>query len=780
MKSFRILLPFLMALILGTQAPAQEGVAIGQWRTHMPYQKVIGVEILGSLVYAATDYELFTYDKDDNSLRILNKINGLSDVGISAIRRNETLDMLVVAYKNANIDLIDKNGNIYNMSEIKDKTILGNKTINDVTFKEHLAYFACGFGIVVYDLNRQEVKDTYYIGNNGEAVNVTDIAFYNDRIYAATTDGLYYADASSNTLSNFASWTFDMTLIQPHLSYNELEAFEGKLFLNYSDGSYDKDTLFVFDGNHWDYFNPAYSSNKREIRAVGDRLLISNYSSVHIYNTAMEQASSIYGCGGTLYPMSVIPDTDGYFWIGDMRRGMIHAKDSWTYDEIKPNGTYSKNVFELSHQGKHVWIATGGHASNWSNLYEKDGVCHFDGNWWTNINNTNVTEFSDENIVDFVCCATDPLNTDVTYVGSWGKGVLKLENDEYIMRYDTTNSSLGVWTQNHNRVNISGLAFDSHGNLWVANTGANNLLSMMDRDGHWRPFNLGGVNSGIDISIMVIDHNDYKWILRRAGNDDKIIVFNDNGTFDDPSDDQVVSLRCVEGQGGISGSAVNCLAVDRNGYVWVGTDSGPCVFMDTKKIFNSPQHDASQVKIPRNDGTDQADPLFNEIKVLSIAVDGNNNKWFGLESGVYEMSPDCKTELLHFTTDNSPLLDNSVNTMTINDDGEVFFGTDQGVISYRGAATPGGSTNTDVTVYPNPVRPGYSGYVGIKGLVEDALVRITTVDGAFVTQLLAEGGQAVWDCTTVDGQKVQPGIYLVFISTKSGKERYATKILVMN
>ena len=118
--------------------------------------------------------------------------------------------------------------------------------------------------------------------------------------------------------------------------------------------------------------------------------------------------------------------------------------------------------------------------------------------------------------------------------------------------------------------------------------------------------------------------------------------------------------------------------------------------------------------------------------------------------------------------------------MVINDDGEVFFGTDLGVISYRGTATPGGSTNTDVVVFPNPVRPGFNGYVGIKGLVEDALVRITTVDGAFVTEIIAEGGQAVWDCTTLNGQKVQPGIYLVFVSTYEGTERYATKILIMD
>ncbi len=758
---------------------AQEGVGIGNWRTHMPYGNVIDVELLGSKVYAATNYELFTYDKDDGSIQILNKINGLSDIGISVIRRNPTLDILMVAYANANIDLIDKQGNIYNMSDIKDKNILGNKTINNVAFKGGMAYVACGFGIVVFDLSKQEVKDTYYIGSNGSAVNVTDIAFFNGRIYAATTDGLYYAEENNNNLADFSSWSFDNSLIHPHLGYNEMEAFGGKLFLNYTDETFDADTLFVYDGNQWGYFNKSFVTNKREMRACGNRLLISGYYQVFVYDESLNEVDRIYACGGTLYPNTVVMD-ENVFWIGDRLRGMISARSSFNYELIQPNGPYSKSVFELSSYGKHVWIATGGHAPNWSKLYSKDGVCHFDGNWWSNLNRKTIPEFEDENISDFICCATDPMDTTVTYVGTWGSGVLKFKSNKYVMRYDASNSSLEAWTQDQRYVMISGLAFDSHGNLWVANSGANNLLSVMDRNGQWHAYNLGGTNSGIDIGNMIIDGNDYKWILRRSGSDDKIIVFNDNRTLDNTADDQVKSLRCVTGHGGISGSSANCFVVDRNGAVWVGTDSGPCYYSDTRKIFDSGNYDASVVLVPRNDGTTNADPLFNEIKVLSIAIDGNNNKWFGLESGVYELTPDCKTELLHFNVDNSPLLDNSVNTMVINEDGEVFFGTDQGVVSYRGSATPGGPTNNDVVVYPNPVRPGYSGYVGIKGLVEDALVNITTVDGAFVTQLVAEGGQAVWDCTTVDGRKVLPGIYLVFVSTLDGKERLATKILVMN
>lgn len=773
----------LMFLAVGISAFAQESVGIGKWRTHMPYQNIIDVELLGSKVYAATPYELFTYDKDDNSLQVLNKINGLSDIGISTIRRNEKLDVLMVAYTNANVDLIDNQGNIYNMRDIKDKHSLANKTINNVVFKDDLAYCACGFGIVVFDLSRKEVKDTYYIGPEGSALNVTDIAFYNGRIYASTTEGLYYADENNGNLANFASWSFDNSLIHPHLGYKEMEVFANKLIINYTTGFNEGDTTFFFDGNSWDYMDPEIVGIKREFRVSGDNLLVCEYSKVMIYDKMLQRVSIIFGCGGEISPNSVVRDSDNYYWIGDGYRGLIKARNTWNYEtDMTPNGPSSKNVFELSSLGRHVWIATGGHGTNWSKLYSRDGVCHFDGDWWTNMNWKTVPRWGIEMVKDLVCCAADPMDTTVLYVGTWGHGLLKMKDDKYVDRYDFgfSQSTLERWISDQTLTLVSGLAFDSKGVLWVANSGANNLLSAMDRNGGWRSFNLGGAISGLDISTMIIDKNDYKWILRRAGSDDKIFVFDDNGTLDNKADDRVAVLRCIKGQGGISGTTVNCLALDRDGNVWIGTDSGPCFFSDSRKIFESDSYDAEVVLVPRNDGTDQADPLFNEIKVLSIAVDGNNNKWFGLESGVYEMSPDCRTELLHFTTDNSPLLDNSVTSLAVNDDGEVFFGTNQGVISYRGTATPGGDTNKDVTVYPNPVRPGFQGYVGIKGLVKDALVRITTVDGLFVTELNAEGGQAVWDCTTLNGQKVQPGIYLVFVSTRDGKEKYATKILVMN
>ena len=768
MKYLKFFTLIIASWLFSTNLFAQDGVSIGNWRTHLPYQKVIAVEPVGNKIYAATEYELFYYDTQDNS------INGLSDIGISTMRYNTSQRKLFVAYTNANVDLIDSDGNIKNMSEIKDKNIVGNKRINNVFCNGDLAYVACGFGIVVFDLKKEEVKDTYYIGNQGDAVNVTDIAFFQGRIYASTDDGVYYAAQDAPNLANYSAWHFDSSLIHPHLAYTEMEVFYGKLYLNY-DGGYNSDTLFVNDGNHWGYFDKQDVNQKYELRAYNDRFILTNRYGISVRDANLNESLAIHSPGGSIEPLSAALDNSGNFWIGDTRRGLIKTTDGWNNTDVKPNGPASKNVFELQACGDQVWIATGGHAANWGKRYMHEGVARFDG-LWTILNNTTLPDFND--YTDFVCTATNPNDPSVTYVGTWGSGILKFKDNELVEVYNADNSTLDYWVQDHSLINISGLAFDSRGNLWVANTGVPNLLSMMEPNGTWHSYNLGGTLSAIDIGTLLIDHNNYKWITRRNG---EVIVFNDNGTFDNAADDQVVNLNTAAGSGHLAGS-VNCLAVDYNGAVWAGTDKGPCLFDDTKKIFSGNNYDATQVRVPRNDGTDQYDYLFDGSNVLSMAaMEGINQIWFGLESGVYLMSFDGKPKEIHyFNTNNSPLLDNAVSTMAIDKSGEVFFGTSSGVISYRGEYATPEPIVSDVVAYPNPVRMGYHGYVGIKGLVSNSLVRITTVDGTFVTQLISEGGQAVWDCTNINGEKVEPGIYFIFVSTKQGTNKFATKILVQN
>ncbi len=753
--------------------------AIGEWRTHLPYGKVIDVAVANNLIYAATPYSMFTYNTQDNRIERLDKVKGLHDVGISKIGFNKTINTLLIAYANANLDMIDGDGNIINITDIRDKEILGNKTINNIMFINHLAYLSCGFGIVVFDMKKQEVKDTYYIGPNGDAINVLDMTVDDTALFAATENGIYYANINAPNLADFHQWHKEMRLPNPSLTYNLVEAFGGKIYANYYHGGYEGDTLYVFDGQTWNYFQPNNHSRHTQMNAEADHLLLATRYKVGIFNKDGSKKYEVWNPSGiALEPLAARADNAGNIWIGDNKKGMVKTwNNGWNGEIIQPNGPGTKNVYALDAEGTNVWVAPGGRQSNWSKLYMLDGIFSFTNENWTTFNYKNTQAL--DTTTDFVCVKVDPENPAIAYVGSWQDGVLKFENNQLTTVFSVNNSSLRPWVAAPDQVNISGLDFDSHHNLWVANTGASDLLSMMDDKGKWRSFNLGGIYSGIDIGNMMVDKNDNKWIIKR--NEGFLLIFNDNGTFDDPTDDQVRLLNSGTGSGGIPGNGVYSFATDQNGEVWVGTDKGIAVFSNPESIFTpGVDFDAHQILVPRNDGSGLADILLVTELVTAIDVDGANRKWIGTErAGVFLLSPDGLKEIHHFTTDNSPLLSNNITGITIDGNGEVFIGTANGIISYKSTATPPKPTNNDVYAYPNPVRENYTGVIAIKNLVNNANVKITDSYGNLVYETTAEGGQAMWDGNNFDGRRAATGVYLVFITNNDGSQTKVTKILIV-
>lgn len=757
----------LFCLIFFSLISSYAQTAIGHWTTHAPGAKVINVEQLGEIIYAATPYELFYYNTGDNSINKLTKVNGLSDFGISVMRYNPYNGKIFIGYTNSNIDIIDKDGNIRNLNDIKLKNILGNKNINDIYFINDMAYVCCGFGIVVIDMTRMEVKDTYIIGGKGSYLNINDITLYDDKLYAATSKGIYYADYDNKNLADFSQWTHDATLIHDSLNYSEIETFNDRLFANYSRNEYNTDTLFVYDGEAWDYYNHVTNSIKRSIRAYDDRIVMAaNYSIVALdANDNVIQSSS-----NNIEPFDCIYNkNENVYWIADKTNSIYKLIPKVSCDPITFNGPYSNYVFDMDACGDQLWVAPGGFSSIWGKNWLKDGVFYYTNNEWHNIHYSN-TEALDT-ISDMVSVAIDPINNSKVYVGSFHKGLLEFENFKLKNIYNKENSSLGE-LKSLGYIYVTGMDFDSKNNLWIANSGAEKMLSVKTNKGEWFSYSIGNDN----ISRIMVDENDYKWILTRNGT---LIVFNDNNTIHDTYDDMYKVISTTTGQGGLPAEA-NCMAMDKSGTVWIGTNDGLAQFYSTSKIFKQGvNYDASRILVPRNDGSGQADYLLSGESILSICVDEADNLWVGTKNGVFYISNNGLTEYHHFTQDNSPLLSNNIQDIAINKDGEIFFGTDKGIISLRGRATESKKTNSDVIVYPNPVRQGYSGLVGIKNLVANSLVKITTVDGSFVTHLYSEGGQAVWDCTTIQGDKVAPGIYLIFITDETGKETFATKILIM-
>jgi len=751
-------------------------IAIGEWRDHLPYIRTIGVADAGNLVYCSTPYSLFYLDKAENSVHRMTKVNGLSDIGISKISYNEAYETLVIAYTNANIDLV-KGNTIVNISDIKRKPILGNKTINNIMFIDKYAYLACGFGIVVLDIVEEEFPEPiYYIGPEGSQLNVLDVTFGMDSLYAATEAGIYKADINSPNLADYSSWTVDSRLY-PTAFFNEIEFFSDNLVVNNQNEGYGMDTtyLYKFTTHEWGYFPDANYFTKHSISTAYDQLLLTSEGSVDIFNTSLEQTDNIYIPGGKyLNAREATIDSDDIKWIADYNWSLIKTSDGYSAEFIQPNGPFSASVFDMSLKGPSLWVAAGGHASNWGKMYNSDGLYSFEGEFWKSYNrHVGVDAF--DTISDAVCVAVDPSSPNRVYVGTWQAGVMEFVDGEVTNIFDDNNSSLEKWPA-ANFVAISGVAFDGSNNLWVANSGAGSLLSVKELNGAWTSFQLGSGASGTDIGKLMVDSYNQKWVLMRA--DHSLLCFSDNNTISDPTDDNTKILSNIAGNGDLPGNKVLSFAQDLDGELWLGTDEGIGIIYSPENVFTGGNYDAQR---PLVEVGGYVQYLLESETVTAIAIDGANKKWIGTErAGIFHLSADGTEEIHHFTEENSPLYSNSIIDIEIDEDGEVFFGTDRGIISYKSTATPGGETNTGVVAYPNPVREGYEGTIAIKGLVNNADVKITDVSGTLIYSTYAEGGQAIWDGRNFNGSKAHTGVYLVFASDDKGEETIVTKILVIH
>ena len=185
--------------------PLDGQIRLGQWRTHLPYKYCNLVEATNDRVFCSATGGLFYFNLEDNLVEKISKIDGLSDNGVSAMRWSSELETLILAYQNSNLDIIS-DGVILNLRDIMKKQIPGDKTINDIYYLEQSAYLSTGFGIVLLNLEKDEISETYYIGDNGEALRVNQVTTDGTYIYAATDQGIRRGLLSDPFLVDFNAW----------------------------------------------------------------------------------------------------------------------------------------------------------------------------------------------------------------------------------------------------------------------------------------------------------------------------------------------------------------------------------------------------------------------------------------------------------------------------------------------------------------------------------------------------------------------------------------------
>ncbi len=773
--------PGLFVLFFALFSPSlfSQGIGIGQWREHLPHSQGRAVTASDHKVYCATEHAVFSLDKRDNSLSFLTRINGLSDVGISAINYHHPTKTLVIAYSNSNIDLIRPSGQIVNVADIYRKSMTGNKTINHISFRGNLAYLACGFGIVVLDMEQEEVRDTYIIGPEATYLNVLALAINDTTIFAATENGLYLAhDYQNKNLLDFRSWEKDSSMIKPHAPYSDIAIFQNYLFVINPNPGYATDTLFYYHNGQWDYYDTINQvDNFFRIRAFEDILVLVAEDNIDLIDTSLTLLRKIYTYGDS-HPRArdALLDEDGYVYVADHSQGLAKSPRQWLFEIINPGGPRYINNWSMAYGSGTVWVATGTINSSWGNLYQRTGIARFAGNRWQSWHLQNEPAF--DTIFDVVDIAVNPSNGSHAFAASWGKGLIEMKDGHPVNVYTPENSTL-EYRPGQNFLGVAGVTFDRNQNLWVTNSFVANGLSMRTINGEWRSFDLRPAVASNELGELIIDDLGQKWIIAPRGGG--IIVFNHNETYDNPHDDRVIRLSTTEGNGNLPSSNVMALAKDRDGVIWIGTDEGIAVVYSPGNVFTGQNFDAQQIFIPRGDGTNLGTFLLETETVTDILVDGANRKWIGTaRGGLFLMSPEGTRQIQHFTRENSPLLSNAITSLAMNDQtGELFIGTDKGILSYKGEATKGQEQHMDAYAYPNPVPSGYNGKIAIKGLVTDANVKITDVAGNLIFQTIARGGQAIWNGKNFQGQKAHSGVYLVFSSNQNGEETMVTKILFM-
>jgi hypothetical protein len=764
-------------LFISFHSVAQQ-IPIGSWRDELPYTQCISVTEAGNMIYAATPYSVFSVDKDDNSVQRISKINGLSDIGISCIRYNSSTSTVVLTYTNANIDLIRGTG-VTNISDIKRKQILGNKTINSIYCYDKYAYLACGFGIVVLDLEKEEIKETYYIGANGSPVNVLSLTSdQTDTLYAATEKGIYKAYIKDPAIANFANWKIE-TGLDPDKRYNTITALGNKVIVNKSDETQDRDTIFYRENATWKYMDVDVHNSVMNLHSDYNILVIAYDYFVSVYDENLTSGTVIYAYPGSPFPMDAILDKDNIVWIGDRYSGLVsYNLTTAGINGYNLSGPMTANAFSMACSGNDLYIVPGGKDASVVPLYAQAHVYHFDNTNWVNLYGGNQPVMW--TCHDAVNVSVDPYDPKRIYVGTWGSGLLEIYKDNVVAKYGESNSTLRHHSFSDTAdVRVSGTAFDKDGNLWVVTTHTNDALSV--RQGtQWTGINIPQVQES-DLGQMIIDRLGQKWIIMRYSNLNpySLMVFSDEGTPGSTGDDKCEKMNTNVGKGALPGTNVFCIAEDIDGEIWIGTEKGVAVFYSPENVLTGGNYDAQKILVEQG-GYYQY--LLENESATAIAIDGANRKWIGTDrGGVFLFSPDGTKEIYHFTEDNSPLFSNRITSISINNlTGEVFFGTDKGVISFKSTATEGGTDKNDVYAYPNPVKPGYSGYIAIKGLTANASVRVTDISGVLIFSTRAEGGQAIWDGNSFNGKRAQSGVYLVFASDDSGNDKVVTKILFIN
>lgn len=744
--------------------------AIGEWKLYTSYNNATYCEVIDDKVYVLASGALFSYQESDEEIRLYDKISHLNDINILFIRYCKEIDGLVIIYENANIDIMYNDESVYNISDFKNKSMT-EKVINNLSIIGKTAYISTNFGIVELDLEKKEFNNTYTLNKN-----VNCSYYFNGKIYAGTNEGILCGNINDNLL-DLNNWN-----IISSIKVTDFCEFKEELFFIANSKG-----IYALNNNNIISEKIKVSEKYHYIYKKNEQLVTGGENSVIIMNGTTDYSK--YNLDGK----SKFIKTEGNtYWNCKGYNGIVKCKADGNNitdenESIIPNGPRRNHCEYITFSGDKLLIA-GGNLNYFDIIFYDATIMeyYYKEDRWYNYDENEVKEVIGKNKQYRNICTLDedPLEERHIFAGSFGHGIYEFRDGEFIKHYNFENSPLeSVVTNSPNYIRISKVKFDNEGNLWVVNTGMKNIIKVLKPDGTWEQLYYKDIQYVPTASDIYFDSRGWLWVVSLQ-QDAGLFCAKINDTPLDTSDDDTKSwFAKFTNQDGISYDIYQIYGFveDKNGQIWVGTNTGLFVIENPNTFFNKGIF--TQIKIPRNDGTGLADYLLNGVYIQNIFVDGANRKWIGTKNnGIYLISADGQETIHHFTIENSPLPSNSIVSIAVNEEsGEVFIGTEKGLVSFMGNATKPEETldENNIHAYPNPVRADYNGYISIVGLTFDCNIKIVDTAGSLINEGTSTGGSYTWDGRNRKGEKVASGVYYVLTYDENGDEGVATKILII-
>ncbi|HLP64080.1 T9SS type A sorting domain-containing protein [Flavobacterium sp.] len=746
-----------------------------QWEGYFSYNNIKDISNSSTSLYAAAENSFFIKNSSTNTLSTFNSVDGFKPDIISSIYYSEQKNILFVGNTNGLVLLVLSDGRVLQKRGIIDEVPVTPtlKNINNFYEYQDKIYISCDYGISVFDLNTLEFGDTLIIGNNGNFAKVFQTTVINNELYAVTQfDGLKKIDIANPFMVDYDQWQ----VFHPGF-WNGIVTFQNQLIIaNYG-------LLYRYDGAQFiSFLNSNETINK--VRISGNYLVIQTLNRVYVFDQTLQQiaqvqSSQITDLNVTFTSATVLNET---IYIGTENDGVVGVplNNLTSFEIVKPDGPEQNNIFRVKKSSTALWTLYGKYNRTYNPYFPPFGLGQFPISLYKKEEGWSILPYNDIfQAKSLSSLAFNPNNENEVYVSSYFSGLLKIENEEADILYNTTNTgqnglqSLTLTPPNPTYIDIriNGPVFDKSGNLWMTNNMVDKPLKVLRSNAQWQSYDFTDIiPEAINESYapLVIDKNNTKWLPSSRNG---LIGFNEG-----LNNKSIVIKTSTEGN--LPDTDVRCVAIDARNQLWIGTAKGLRIIQNVDQFLSQDDIQTRSIIILEND---LAQELFYEQFILDITVDGANRKWVAIaDSGVYLVSSNGQETIYHFTKEDSPLPSNNVNDIEIDSvTGEVFFATDKGLVSFKGSATKPSDDLSGVYVYPNPVRPEYEGTVKISGLTDKANVKITDITGNLVHETTALGGTIEWDTTAFGKYKVASGVYMIFIAAQDGIETKVKKVMIV-